>query len=103
MKRILVINQFASLPKYSYGEGERMYHMAKFLPKDGFEITVISGAYNHLFKTFPYAEDVYNIEYSSHAKYVWIKLRKYNPLSFVGRVFSWFEFLYRLFRFKITD
>jgi len=98
---VLVINQFASLPKYSYGAGERMFHLSEFLYKEGFNVQVVSGAFNHLFKEYPATPKLFNVEQTKYLDFIWVRLKRYKSNNFIGRVYSWFEFLFKLFLFPI--
>ena len=99
--KILIINQFASTPHYSSGAGERFYFLLRYFEEQGISSTVISGGYNHLFKELPQCSALFNAEEVPGGKFIWVKLKKYAPESFFGRVYSWFEFLIKLFRYKI--
>tara|TARA_Y100001954_G_scaffold201136_1_gene220300 strand:- start:508 stop:771 length:264 start_codon:yes stop_codon:yes gene_type:complete len=50
-KNIWVINQFAGNPKS--GWGERHYFFSKYWIRKGYNVSIISGSYNHVFKTLP--------------------------------------------------
>ena len=50
-KVIWVINQTAGKP--DSGWGERHFNLATFWVKKGYEVVIISGSYNHLFKNQP--------------------------------------------------
>lgn len=102
-KNVLVINQYASLPKYSYGAGERMYHLSPFLSGEGYQIKVVSGGYSHLFKEYPFTPKLFNSEKKEFLEFVWVRLRRYNANSFIGRTYSWFEFLCKLFLLPLKD
>ena len=103
MTKLLVINQFASIPENLYGAGERMFHMSPFLNKAGYKVTIISGGYNHLFKKCPEITGLFNIQKFDSFDFIWVRLRKYNSNNFIGRVFSWFEFLFKLFLYKPAE
>lgn len=53
-KNIWVINQVAGNPES--GWGERHYYFSKKWIEDGYNVWIISGSYNHMFKTFPETE-----------------------------------------------
>ncbi|MND86318.1 putative glycosyl transferase [compost metagenome] len=103
MKNLLVINQFASIPENMFGAGERMYHLSSYLKQSGFNITVLSGGYNHLYKNYPQKKGWFTTQSLDACKFVWVSLKKYKHSSFLGRVFSWFEFVFKLFFFQIND
>lgn len=99
--KLLVLNQYASTPKYSTGAGERIYYLSEYLKKENFDLTVISAAYNHLFQKLPRAEKLFNKEVVNGIEYYWVKMRIYNPRSGFQRTFSLFEFLFKLFLFPL--
>ena len=99
--KVLVINQFASAPAYNTGAGERHFYLASRLAERGFDFTIISGGVNHLFIRNPKTEHLFNEENIKGGRFVWVRLRNYNPESFIGRAFSWFEFLAKLYLFPV--
>lgn len=99
----MVINQFASSPSYNTGAGERHYYLASKLAGRGFDFTIISGGTNHLFTKSPVTKTLFNEEPITGGRFIWVKLKKYIPESIFGRVFSWFEFLVKLFLFPIKN
>lgn len=103
MKNLLIINQFACLPENMFAPGERMYHLSKYFHEKGYNITIISGSYNHLYKNPPEVSKVFTEQVFPFGKFVWIKLRKYNKNRFIGRLISWFEFLMKLFFFRFKN
>lgn len=100
--KVLVLNQYASAPKYSSGAGERHYFLGNQFIHKGIQTTIISAGYNHLFHHNPIFEskEKYLKETIKDVDFIWIKIKRYSALSGFGRVFSWFEFLYRLFTLK---
>ncbi|MBI1305700.1 MAG: glycosyltransferase [Bacteroidetes bacterium] len=98
--RLLILNQYASTPKYSSGAGERYYYLAPHFKKANIDVTLISGAYNHLLIEYPKTPDLFNKEEVDGGNFYWVKLRAYRKGSFLGRLLSWFEFLFKLFRFR---
>lgn len=96
-RTLRIINQYASTPKYSSGAGERFYYLAPHFNREGYKVEVISGSNNHLFIKAPYAPKLINVESIEGGLFKWIRLRKYRASSFLGRLYSWFEFLFKLF------
>jgi glycosyltransferase involved in cell wall biosynthesis len=94
---VLIINQFASTPRYNTGAGERHFYIGMKLAEKGYHFTVISGSVNHLFITNPEATKLFNLESFPGGQFIWIRLRKYKSESFLGRSISWFEFILKLF------
>lgn len=100
---LLIVNQFASTPKYSSGSGERFYYLAPFFQKEGINTRVVSSGYNHLFVTNPPTPRLFNKEQVDGALFTWVKLRQYKKTSFIGRFLSWIEFLIKLFFLRHKD
>jgi glycosyltransferase involved in cell wall biosynthesis len=100
---LLIINQFASTPKYSSGAGERFYYLAPFFQKEGIKTRVVSGGYNHLFVANPRTPKLFNDEEIVGGLFTWVKLRQYKKSSFLGRFLSWIEFFLKLFFLKHKD
>lgn len=96
MLKILIINQFASAPKYSTGAGERHYYIAHKLMSVHFT-SIISGSFNHLFVKLPPDHSLFNRERIEGGEFIWVRIRKYKSDNFIARAFSWFEFLMKLF------
>lgn len=99
-KYLLILNQFASTPEYSSGAGERYYYLAPYFQTQGFDVSIVSGSYNHLFKRFPKADKLFNEEEIKGGRFIWVRLKKYKGESFLGRIYSWFEFAIKLFFLK---
>lgn len=97
--KILVINQYASCPKYSTGAGERHFYIAKELLKRGIKTRIISASFNHLFHQHPKVPKgkLFLTEEIEGVEFIWIKTRKYSSTSGIGRAYSWIEFLVKLY------
>lgn len=100
--KVLIINQYAGTPSYSSGAGERFYYLAPYLKKAGFDVIILSGSFNHLFVHLPECKGLFTEEKIPGGAFVWVKLRKYKGKNFLGRLFSWFEFLVKLFFYRIS-
>jgi glycosyltransferase involved in cell wall biosynthesis len=88
-KTIWVINQFAG--SADSGWGERHFFFAKYWLEMGYEVTIISGSYNHMFKNLPIAPGQFNFEEIEGRTFCWIKTPKYKANS-VLRFWSFFIF-----------
>lgn len=96
-KNIWIINQTAGTP--TSGWGERHYFLSKYWVKKGYQTTIFSGSYNHLFnnqpkkstKTFTKEKIENGITFS------WVKIKKYNPNS-VFKLWSMIVFAFKMFR-----
>lgn len=98
-KNIWVINQFAGTDKS--GWGERHYFLSKHWVKMGYDVTIISGSYNHVFNNLPDAPNQYNIEDVNSTRFCWIKVPKYKGQS-VKRFWSFFIFMIKVLFVPIT-
>lgn len=97
-KNIWIINQYAGSP--IYGMNYRSYYIAQEFRKKGFNVTIFSGSYSHLFHTYPKVTGLFTQENHHGINYVWVKLRKYKSSKSVGRLLSMFEFMLKLNLFK---
>ena len=100
---LLIINQYASTPKYSSGAGERFYYLAPYFNAAGYKVSVVSGSYNHLFIRSPKTDQLFTEEEIPGGIFYWLRLKNYRGENFIGRLYSWFEFLYKLFFFKLEE
>ena len=91
-KTIWVINQFAGTPVS--GWGERHYFLSKKWIKEGFNVKIISGSFNHMFNNFPDTPKLFNKEIYEDTEFCWVKTPKYNPKS-VLRFWSMIVFSFR--------
>jgi len=92
-KNIWVINQFAGTDKS--GWGERHYFLSKYWTKMGYDVSIISGSYNHVFNNLPDAPNQYNFEDVDKTRFCWIKVPKYKGQS-VKRFWSFFVFMIKV-------
>ena len=78
-KTIWVINQFAGTPVS--GWGERHYFLSKKWIREGFDVKIISGSFNHMFNHFPETPSLFNKEIYEGTEFWWVKTPRYNPKS----------------------
>ncbi len=94
-KNVWVINQFAG--HATSGWGERHFFMNHYWKQKGYNVSIISGSFNHMFVNLPEAPDKFNYEDVDGTRFCWIRTPKYNPKS--GRRFwSQIYFAWRVFR-----
>lgn len=93
-KNIWVINQFAGTP--TSGWGERHYYFSKNWIKQGYDVTIISGSYNHVFNELPDAPNQFNFENVEGTNFCWVKTPKYNPKSLL-RFWSFIIFAIKVY------
>jgi hypothetical protein len=97
LKRILVINQYATTPEFSTGAGERFYYLMEYFAASDMQTTIVSASFNHLFRNYPTFRGLYKLDKYPFGNFIWVKIRKYKKDNFFGRIFSWVEFLIKLF------
>ncbi len=92
-KIIWVINQFAGTPES--GWGERHYYFSQYWKNAGYDVKIISGSYNHMFKKTVDVSGLYKHEVFNGIDFYWIKTPKYNPKSF-KRFYSMIIFMIKV-------
>ncbi len=95
-KNIWYINETAGSPEH--GMVFRQYYFSKQFVQQGFNVTLISSTFSHLFKKLPNDSFNYNKEIIEGINYLWLKVPKYKESKDKKRIFKWFVFMYRLFR-----
>ncbi len=95
LETVWYISKYFGLPEHRVGS--RPFLLLRELAALGIRPVVFAGASNHLFVSRhlarPHlAEAIDNVEIH------WIRLRKYSGAKSVGRIFSWLEFEWRLWR-----
>jgi len=94
-KTIWVINQTAG--NLESGWGERHYMLSKEWIKQGFDVKIISGSYNHLFINQPQVSKTFTIEKTEKGlSFCWIKTPKYYDGGY-RKFWSNFIFMLKLF------
>ena len=94
-KTVWVINQFAGTPQS--GWGERHFYLAKYWKKNGFDVKIISGSYNHMFTNLPNTTGLYTIENFDGIEFCWVKTPIYDSKSIL-RFYSMLIFAWNVFR-----
>jgi glycosyltransferase involved in cell wall biosynthesis len=93
-KNIWIINQFAGTP--DSGWGERHYYFSKNWIEKGYNVTIISGSFNHMFTKMPEAPNLFNFESVNGTRFCWVKTPIYNPKS-VMRFWSFLVFALKVY------
>jgi glycosyltransferase involved in cell wall biosynthesis len=93
-KNIWIINQFAGTP--TSGWGERHYYFSKNWIKQGYNVTIVSGSYNHVFNELPDAPNQFNILNVDGTKFCWVNTPRYNPKSIL-RFWSFMVFAIKVY------
>lgn len=94
-KNIWIINEYAGSPYH--GMEFRHYYIAKELSKLGFDVTVVTSSYSHLFKNPPKVSKSYEFETIDSIKYLWVKTFNYGKSQNKKRVLKWFYFAFKLY------
>lgn len=93
VKNVWIINQFAGKP--TSGWGERHFYLSKNWILKGYNVTIISGSFNHVFNELPEAPRQFNFEFVENTRFCWVKTPKYNPQS-VSRFWSFMVFAFKV-------
>ena len=94
-KIIWVLNMTSGKP--SSGWGERHYYFSKYWVKKGYEVKIISGSYNHLFKNQPKVDENKKFtleEVEEGITFCWVKIPKYDGGS-IFKIWSMIRFAFR--------
>jgi len=95
MKSIWIINEYAGSPYH--GMVFRHYYLSKELLKLGYNVTIISASYSHLFRSLTVVKKRFTFEIIDGINYLWIKVPKYKNSNDKKRVLKWFIFSIYLF------
>lgn len=93
---IWFISKYASPPNYAKAPS-RLFYLAKEAKKIGNHVLLITSDSNH-FTNIPQTGKVYNHECQDSVDLIWIKTKKYKQTASIGRVLSWFDFEWKLFK-----
>ncbi len=99
-KNIWIINQFAGTP--DSGWGERHYYFSKNWIDKGYNVTIVSGSFNHVFNKLPHAPNQFNIENANGTQFCWVKTPIYNPQS-ISRFWSFLVFAFKIYFLPSTQ
>jgi glycosyltransferase involved in cell wall biosynthesis len=94
-KCIWIINQYVGSP--THGMEYRHFYLAKEFIKKGFDVTIISGSYSHLYKSLPVIDGHFTFEIIDDIKYCWVKVPTYTSSISLGRFWNMFVFMLKLF------
>lgn len=98
-KNIWIINEYAGSPYH--GMEFRHYYLGRELIKLGYDVTIITASFSHLFKNLPKVEERFKLENIDGINYLWIKVPHYSKSWDKKRVLKWFVFTYYLFKLPI--
>jgi len=97
---IWCISKYAGVP--GYGTGARLFYLTKEFSKFGHSAKLFTSDSNHLAK-YPDSKMTYNQEIVEKVPVTWIKTKKYSKTASIGRVLSWIDFEFKLFRMDIKS
>lgn len=97
-KNIWIINQYAGSPLH--GMEYRHYYLAKEFVKMGFEVTIISGSYSHLYSNQPQINEQFTVQMIDEIKYCWVKTPYYSKSISLARLKNMFSFAFSLQKIK---
>ncbi len=89
-KSIWIINEYAGSPYH--GMEFRHYYLGRELLKLGYNVTIISASFSHLFYKLPNARKWITYENVDEIDYFWIKVIKYSNSLDKKRVIKWIQF-----------
>lgn len=89
-KKIWIINEYAGSPYH--GMEFRHYYLGRELLKFGYNVTIISASFSHLFNKLPNARKWLTWEKIDGIDYYWIKVMKYSNSLDKKRVIKWLQF-----------
>lgn len=92
-KTVWVINQFAGTPES--GWGERHFYFSKHWIQEGYQVNIISGSFNHVFKKTVEVNGLYKHENYEAVNFYWVKTPKYKATS-IFRFYSMLVFMLRI-------
>jgi glycosyltransferase involved in cell wall biosynthesis len=96
---IWVVNQFAGT--LESGWGERHYFFSKHWIGQGYDVKIISGSFNHMFRVNKENKGWFDKEYYRGVEFIWVKTPVYSPQS-IMRFFSMLVFSLRLLFLPFT-
>ncbi len=97
---IWIVSKYAGLPKYGFGA--RLYYLAREFVRAGHDVVLLTSDANHL-AAYPDTSRTVNDERVDGVAVRWLRTRKYRRTASVGRVLSWLDFEWKLFRMSRAD
>lgn len=94
-KNIWIINEYAGGPRF--GMEFRPFYISRALQNIGYDVTIISASYSHLFKNFPEINKKFEIQEIDGIKHLWIKVPRYSSSHSKKRIAKWFVYTCSLF------
>ena len=92
---IWIINEYAGSPYH--GMEYRHYYLGKEFIKLGYNVTIISASYSHLFFNYPHVKSAFKLENIDGINYLWVKVLKYEHAHDKKRVLKWLQFVFKTY------
>jgi len=99
-RSIIIVNQYIGSPHH--GMEYRHYYLAKNLMALGYQVTLVSGSYSHLFSQLPKTQGKFTHEMIDGIEYIWVKVPKYRSSKSIGRIWNMLSFAWNLRSLKIS-
>lgn len=99
-KVVWIINQYGG--SRLHGMTFRSYYLAKEFVKKH-KVYLFSASYSHVMSTPPKVSKRLTLEDVDGITYAWLKVAKYEGSKSMGRIWSMFVFLFRLFTVNVSD
>ncbi|MBV35109.1 MAG: glycosyltransferase WbuB [Rickettsiales bacterium] len=96
MKKVWVINQYASLP--TTGIGGRHRHLSRELAERGYKVTLVAARWTHIEREEADTDAAPENEIFEGFRFLRIPVSKYKHAHDKKRILNWFSFAFRLIR-----
>jgi glycosyltransferase involved in cell wall biosynthesis len=95
--KIIIVSKYSALP--GHGISSKVFQTAKAIAND-IDTLLITSNSNHL-ANFPETNSVYNHEIYDNLDVIWIQTLQYRSSKSLKRIFSWFDFEWKLSKMSI--
>jgi glycosyltransferase involved in cell wall biosynthesis len=95
--KIIIVSKYSALP--GHGISSKVFQTAKAIAND-IDALLITSNSNHL-ANFPETNSIYNHEIYHNLHVIWIKTLQYRSSKSLKRIFSWFDFEWKLYKLRI--
>ncbi len=103
MKKVLIINEYATLPTNGYGG--RSYYLAKYLSKLGINASLVFASHHHMTSNASKQNKSINVFKHKDMNIYSVKTKSFASTKSFQRVLNWFVFMLRLLSlpFSLND
>lgn len=95
--KIIIVSKYAALP--GHGISSKVFQTANSIAND-IDTLLITSNSNHL-ANFPETKLIYNHEIYENLNVIWIKTLQYRRSKSLKRIFSWFDFEWKLSKLRV--